>query len=107
MLISDDDYKLKQANYYSNRLVLLQAKDALEVLLQQMDIKGVDLYKLTIADVDKINQAMHLQSKSENLRILAPANGVLLGPVKNDDDSKKVAKGDLVNKAMCWRLLVI
>lgn len=98
LLISDDDFKLKQSNYYSNRLVLLQAKDALEVLLQQMDIKGIDLYKLTIADVDKINNAMHLESKSEKLRILSPSNGVLLGPVKSDDDSKKVAKGDVVKQ---------
>jgi multidrug efflux pump subunit AcrA (membrane-fusion protein) len=98
LLISDDDYKAKQANYYSSRLVLLQAKDTLEILLQQMDIKDVDLYKLTIADIDKIDQAMHLQKKSENLRILSPASGVLLGPTKSDDDSKKIAKGDTVKQ---------
>lgn len=98
LLISDDDFKLKKANYYSNRLMLLQAKDALEILLQQMDIKDIDLYTLTIADIDKIDQAMHLQKKSENLRILSPASGVLLGPTKNDDDSKKIAKGDVVKQ---------
>src|SRR3990167_3937417 len=98
LLISDDDFKLKQANYYSNRLVLLQAKDALENLLQQMDIKDIDLYNLTIADIDKIDKAMHLQKKSENLRILSPAVGVLLAPAKNDDDSKKIAKGDVVKQ---------
>jgi multidrug efflux pump subunit AcrA (membrane-fusion protein) len=98
LLISDDDFKVKKAGYYSNRLVLLQAKDALEILLQQMDIKDIDLYKLTIADIDKIDKAMHLQKKSENLRILSPAAGVLLGPTKSDDDSKKVAKGDVVKQ---------
>jgi HlyD family secretion protein len=98
LLISDDDFKLKQANYYSGRLVLLQAKDALENLLQQMDIKDVDLYNLTIADIDKIDQAMHLQKKSESLRILSPATGVLLAPAKNEDDSKKVSKGDVVKQ---------
>ncbi len=98
LLISDDDFKVKQANYYSSRLVLLQAKDALEILLKQMDIKDIDLYKLTIADIDKINNAMHLQKKSENLRILSPAAGVLLGPTKSDDDSKKIAKGDVVKQ---------
>ena len=98
LLISDDDFKVKQANYYSSRLVLLQAKDALENLLQQMDIKDVDLYNLTIADIDKIDQAMHLQKKSENLRILSPAVGVLLAPAKGDEDSKKVAKGDVVKQ---------
>lgn len=98
LLISDDDYKMKQANYYSNRLVLLQAKDALENLLQQMDIKDIDLYNLTIADIDKIDKAMHLQKKSENLRILAPASGVLLAPAKSDDDNKKIVKGDTVKQ---------
>src|SRR3990167_9075023 len=98
LLISDDDFKVKQAGFYSNRLVLLQAKDALENLLKQMDIKDVDLYNLTIADIDKIDQAMHLQKKSENLRILSPAVGVLLAPAKNDDDSKKIAKGDVVKQ---------
>ncbi|HTM64224.1 MAG TPA: HlyD family efflux transporter periplasmic adaptor subunit [Gammaproteobacteria bacterium] len=98
LLISDDDFKMKQAGYYSNRLVLLQAKDALENLLQQMDIKGIDLYNLSISDVDKIDKAMHLQKKSENLRILSPAAGVLLAPAKSEDDTKKVAKGDQVKQ---------
>lgn len=97
-LISDDDFKIKQANYYSSRLMLLQAKDALEVLLQQLDIQGIDLYNLSISDIDKINQAMHLQKKSENLRILSPAHGVLLGPIKSEDDSKKIGKGDVVKQ---------
>ncbi len=53
-----------------HQLALLQAKDALEILLHQLDIKDIDLYKLTIADIDKITQALHLQMNSENLRIL-------------------------------------
>lgn len=98
LLISDDDFKVKQANYYSSRLVLLQAKDTLEVLLQQLDIKNVDLYNISIADIDKIDQAMHIERKSDNLRILSPVSGVLLGPIKNDDDNKKIAKGDNVKQ---------
>ncbi len=98
LLISDDDFKMKEANYYSNRLVLLQAKDALENLLQQMDIKDIDLYNLSISDIDKIDQAMHLQKKSESLRILSPASGVLLAPTKSEDDAKKIAKGDVVKQ---------
>tara|TARA_R110000868_G_scaffold236052_10_gene490014 strand:- start:477 stop:1625 length:1149 start_codon:yes stop_codon:yes gene_type:complete len=98
LLISDDDFKLKQANYYAGRLVLLQAKDSLETLLRQMDIKDIDLYQLTIADIDKIDKAMHLEKKSESLRILSPTAGVLLGTTKSDDDSKKVLKGDAVKQ---------
>lgn len=98
LLISDDDFKMKQSNYYSNRLVLLQAKDALENLLQQMDIKNIDLYNLSISDIDKINDAMHIQSKSDNLRIISPVTGVLLAPAKSDDDGKKTVKGDAVKQ---------
>lgn len=98
LLISDDDYKMKRTNYYSNRLVLLQAKDALENLLQQMDIKNVDLYNLSISDIDKINEAMHLQAKSDSLRIVSPASGVLLAPSKSDDDGKKIVKGDTIKQ---------
>ncbi|VVC76941.1 Macrolide export protein MacA [Aquicella siphonis] len=97
-LISDDDFKMKQSNYYAAQLALVQAKDTLESLLRQLDIKNINLYSLTIADIDKITQAMHLQMNSENLRILSPANGIILSPSKNDEDSKKTMKGDAVKQ---------
>jgi len=97
-LISDDDYKMKKANFYAARLSLLQAKDSLENLLQQLNIKNINLYKLSIADIDKITQALHLQVSSENLKISAPAEGVALSPNKNEDEIKKVLKGDMVKQ---------
>lgn len=97
-LISDDDYKTKQASYYAAQLALAQAKDALENLLFQLNIKNIDLYKLTIADVDKITQALHLQKDSENLIILSPATGFILAANKNDDETKKIAKGEVVKQ---------
>lgn len=97
-LISDDDFKMKQSNYYAAQLTLLQAKDALKNLLHQLDLKNFDLYQLTIADIDKLTQAMHLQVGSENLRVLAPAMGVILSSSKNEEDNKKVLKGDVVKQ---------
>lgn len=97
-LISDDDFKMKQVNFYGNQLALLQAKDALENLQQQLNIKDVDLNKLSIADIDKIKQAMHLQMSAQSLRITAPAQGIILAPAKNDDENKKVLKGDTVKQ---------
>ena len=97
-LISDDDYKMKQSTYYASQLGLLQARDAMELLLRQTDIKDVNLNTLTIADIDKITQAMHLQKKSENIRITAPANGVVLSASKSEDDSKKFFNGDAVKQ---------
>lgn len=97
-LISEDDFKTKQSNYYAAQLALLQAKDTLENLLQQLNIKNINLYTLTITDIDKITQAMHLQMSSENLRILSPASGIILSPNKNEEESKKTNKGDVVKQ---------
>lgn len=100
-LISDDDFKSKQSNFYSARLALLQAKDTLENLLQQLNIKDIDVYKLTIADIDKVTQALHLKSNTEtleHLRITAPANGVVLSQSKGEEDNKKITKGDTVKQ---------
>lgn len=97
-LISDDDFKMKQSNFYASRLALVQAKDSLENLLQQLDIKNIDLYNLSIADIDKITQAMNLQMTTDNLRIVAPVEGVVLAATKGEDDSKKTIKGDSIKQ---------
>lgn len=97
-LISDDDFKMKKSNFYAAQLALLQSKDALEVLLHQLDIKDFNLYKLSIADIDKITQALHLQDSSESLRIDAPADGIILAPSKNEEENKKTMKGDAVKQ---------
>src|SRR3990167_786955 len=95
-LISDDEFKTKQSNFYSSQLSLVQAKDSLASLLKQLDVKNVNLYTLTIADIDKINQALHLQADAENLHIFSPAEGVALLPAKGEDEHKKWRKGDAV-----------
>lgn len=95
-LISDDEYKMKKSNYYASRLALLQAKDTLENLLNQLDIKNINLYQLTIADIDKITNA--LQSSSDTLRILTPVAGMVLSPSKGEEENKKILKGDVVKQ---------
>lgn len=100
-LISDDDFKTRQANYYGSRLALLQAKDVLQELLDQLNIKSINLDQLNIADIDKINKAMHLQAGVDgfdNLRLVSPAKGVVLSPSKNGEENKKLAKGDVVKQ---------
>jgi len=98
LLISDDDFKIKQSNFYASRLALLQAKDSLALLLHQLDIKNVNLYNLSIADIDKITQALHLQENSENLLIQAPVDGIVLAFNKSEDENKKISKGDAVKQ---------
>ncbi|OGT45392.1 MAG: hypothetical protein A3E83_00170 [Gammaproteobacteria bacterium RIFCSPHIGHO2_12_FULL_41_20] len=95
-LISDDEFKMKQSNFYSAQLALIQNKDALASLLKQLNVKNVNLYALTIADIDKITQALHLQADAENLHIFAPADGIALLPAKSEEEHKKWRKGDAV-----------
>lgn len=96
-LISDDDFKSKESNFYAAQLALLQAKDALQIYLHDLNLKDVDFYKLTIADIDKITNAMHLKINAENLSILSPANGIMLGQLKGDEN-KKFNNGDAVKQ---------
>lgn len=96
-LISDDDFKAKQSSYYAAQLTLLQAKDSLQIFLHDLNIHDLDLYKLSIADIDKVTQALHLQLNSSNLIIASPDAGVMLGVTKGDED-KKLSKGDTVKQ---------
>ena len=98
-LISDDDFNTKKAAFYGNQLVLLQSKDALENLINQSGYQDVGFDKLTIADVDKITQMMHLQMRAEHLRIISPAAGVVLFSSRSEDESKKIVKGDSIKQS--------
>lgn len=96
-LISDDDFKSKQTNFYFSQLAFLQAKDGLDSLLRQLGVNDSHLYDLSIADFNQITEAIHLHHFSE-LRISAPTDGVLLSPSKNIDDNKKLTQGDTVKQ---------
>lgn len=98
-LISEDEFRNKKSNYYSAKLALLQAKDALAVYLNQLDLKGINLYSLNISDFEKINNAMHLKMTQDHLQIVSSVSGIVLAANKNDDDSKKLATGDAVKQA--------
>lgn len=98
-LISDDDFKTKENNFYTAKLTLLQAKDTLSILLKQLNLKNVNLYNLSIRDIDQIAAVMHLHETTQNLLIRSPAKGVALLPMKgdgNDNQIKKIAKGEQV-----------
>lgn len=97
-LISDDDFKMKQSAYYASQLALLQAKDALEMILHQLHVTTIDLSTLSIADIDKITNALHLNMTSKHLQILSPTTGIILAASKGNEDSKKITKGDMVKE---------
>lgn len=100
-LISDDEFKTKQSAYYNAQLALVQAKENLHSMLKQLTVQGFNLDALTIENIDKITQALHAQGDSQQLRITAPAAGVVLLPGKSDGsegEAKKISKGDLVKQ---------
>lgn len=99
LLISDDDYRSKKSTYYASQLSYMQSKDALSVYLKQLNIKDIDLYQLSISDIDKINKAIHLDENNNNLTLTAPANGLVLSPIKEEGESaKKISKGDVIKQ---------
>lgn len=98
-LISDDEFNAKKSAFYTAQLELIQAKDALKNLISQLDMHdSLNVYDLAITNIDQINKALHLQTNAEYLRIVAPTAGVVLGAMKNEDESKKVLKGDAVKQ---------
>jgi HlyD family secretion protein len=100
-LISDDDFKARQTNFYNAQLSFLQAKDSLAQMLKQLDIKGINLYDLTISDITKINSALHMQGNSQKLQVISPSSGVALLPIKMDATSgseKKMGKGEQIKQ---------
>jgi len=97
-LISDDEFKMKQSTYYASQLTLLQAKDTLENLLHQLGINKLNPYQLTIADVGKITEEMHLKMNAEHLQITSPVKGMVLSASKNENENKKMMKGDAIKQ---------
>jgi len=98
-LISDDDFKSKQTSFYTAQLTMVQSQDALSEMLKQLNIKGFNLYTLTIQDIDKITHALHSQDGAQKLQISSPTKGVALLPIKNDStDAKKFSKGEQVKQ---------
>lgn len=100
-LISDDDYKSKQTNFYNIRLTMVQAKDALENMQKQIDLKDINLSDLKIENINKITQVLHEQNALRKIHIVSSVAGVVLLPSKDESGSgelKKIAKGDAVKQ---------
>lgn len=100
-LISDDDFKAKQTNYYNAQLAMVQAKDTLDSMLKHLNLHGMNLYDLKIEDINKISQLLQAQVDLQQIQIFAPNNGVVLLPNKDegsDGELKKVNKGDQIKQ---------
>lgn len=101
-LISTDDFKAKKNNYYTAQLSLLQAKDALDLMLKQLGMPAENLYHLNIEEVSKITDVLHAPEGAKQLQIVAPQGGIILLPIKNSNgeaETKKIMKGDAVKQS--------
>jgi len=99
-LISDDDYKSKQSNFYNAQLSLVQSQDALSIMLKQLSLDGINMDQLKIENIDKITQVMNVQGGSQKLRITSPTMGVALlsGKSNGSEEVKKLEKGDQIKQ---------
>jgi HlyD family secretion protein len=99
-LISDDDFKSKQSNYYNAQLSLVQSQDALSLMLKQLSVPGLNLEQLNIENIDKITQAMNIQGSAQKLKIISPTSGVALIATKSNgaEEIKKIEKGDQIKQ---------
>ena len=61
-------------------------------------MKGLEIYALTIADVDKITKLLEAYLTKDHLTIASPCAGLLLSPFKKEETNKKIGKGDIVKQ---------
>lgn len=97
-LISDDDFKARQAAYFASHLAYLQAKDLLDDLMRQLNRRAEDVYTLNIADIDKVDAVLHLPAQGEVISVKAPCDGILLSAHVGDEGFKKIKPGSPVKQ---------
>jgi multidrug efflux pump subunit AcrA (membrane-fusion protein) len=100
-LISDDDFKAKQTNFYTSQLSFIEAENVLTSMLKQLNAKELNLSHLNIENIDKINQVLNAKEGAQKIKIVAPAKGVALIPIKNEGEEsnlKKISQGGDVKK---------
>lgn len=96
-LISDDDFKMKQSNYYASRLTLLESEDVLQNIVTQLHLQKIDLTQLSISNIENITKALHIDVNSNNVEVVAPADGIVLTTNKSDEN-KRYQNGDTVKQ---------
>lgn len=99
-LISNDDFKAKQTNFYTAQLTLVQAKEELAALLKQLNMTQLNLYTVSIEEIDKITKALHMDDSNQILQVEAPKQGIALLPIPdgNETQTKKISQGDQVKQ---------
>lgn len=96
-LVSKDEFKTKESEFYTAQLGFLQAQDALDVLIRKINLDQNKFHDLVIDDIQKITKALHFEKNSETLPIRTPVRGLVLTSPK-DGSNKKLLLGDSVKQ---------
>jgi len=97
-LISDDEFKAKQANFHTAQLTFLQAKDALGDILTQSGINTQEAYALNIGDINKVAALLHPSTNTSLVNVYAPCAGVILAPSITKDEHAKMTVGQIIKQ---------
>lgn len=83
-LLSKNNYLSEKSGLDTARVSLMQTTRKLSEMLEKVDDNKQDLSDLSIAEFEKVRQA--LTSKHNLIHLKAPCNGILLHPPKTTDD---------------------
>lgn len=104
-LLSKNNFLSEKSSLATARVSLMQAAKKLTEMLEKMDDGSVqNLSALSIAEFDKVRQA--LTSNHNLIRLKAPSDGVLLYPPKSGDDKTgKLSVGSAVKSGQVIALI--
>ncbi|MDP1604931.1 MAG: efflux RND transporter periplasmic adaptor subunit [Legionella sp.] len=103
-LLSKNNFLSEKSSLDTARVTLMQATRKLTEMLEKMDDTDESLSNLSIAEFDKVRQA--LTGKHNLIHLRAPTNGVLLYPPKaNDDKTGRLAVGSSVKAGQVFGLV--
>lgn len=83
-LLSKNNFLSEKSSLDTARVTLMQATRKLTEMLEKIDDSSENLSQLSIAEFDKVRQA--LTGKHNLVRLKAPIDGILLYPPKGNDD---------------------
>jgi len=84
-LISKNNYLSEKSSLATSRVSLMQSARKLTEMLEKMDDDNQELSALSIAEFEKVRQA--LTGNHNLIHLRAPAEGILLYPPKSTDDN--------------------
>lgn len=103
-LLSKNTYVSEKSNLDNARIAMLQSQRKFSELLEKMGHNPDDWNHLTLAEFDKVRQA--LSGKHQQIKVYTPRAGILLYPPKSGDDkSQRLSVGASVKAGQVLGLI--